>query len=295
MVVSTGLVAFGVIANCSSSPQPTAASPLARGPAAVAMSLSFGPKQLPSREFGRLPFDGAYVNAGSVQRLQADLPRARAEGMHLILKLVGSRERFQNADQSFSLAAWKREIDRLRGFDLSSYVEDRTVIGAELVNEPHDPNNWGGTIISKADLEAAAAYAKSIWPYLPVGAGRSDYVAANAPWEHLDFGHSQYHMRKGDAGAWLQRTVAESRTAGVALLLSLDFYAGQVGDTPMSAEELRRFGTLFAGDTYACALTGYIYNEAYFAQPGILDAFRAIQDVASSHPAPPCHVGPVKR
>lgn len=261
---------------------------------ATFQTLSFGPKQLPSRLFGQPPFTGAYVNAGSAANLAHLLPLARAQRMHLILKLVSTRTLFVNPDGTFSLVLWKHHIDRLRGIDLGPYVADGTVIGAELVNEPHNSSKWGGRIISKQELDAAAAYAKSIWPYLPVGAGRSDYLLTYAPWQHLDFGHSQYHMRKGDIKLWRTRTVEESRRAGVALLLSLNFYAGGIGNTPMTPEEVQRFGSVLAADTYACALTGYVYDEKYFSAPGISHAFAAVAFIAASHPAPSCYVGAVK-
>lgn len=219
---------------------------------------------------------------------------ARTNRMHLILKLVGDRAAFVKSDGTFSLELWKRHVDRLRGVDLNSYVVDGTVIGAELLNEPHNAKKWGGRVVTKEELEGTAAYAKSIWPNLPVGAGRSDYVLKYAPWKYLDFGHSQYHTRKGDIESWRKVTVQQSRDAGVGLLLSLNFYAGEEGNEPMTAEQVKRFGSLLASDNYACALTGYVYNEKYFSTPGMADAFAAVASVAGSHPAPPCYFGRVK-
>lgn len=256
--------------------------------------LPFGPKQLPSRLFGHLPFTGAYVNAGSATTLMKRLQRARAAHLHLIIRLDFSEMPIRTPDARFSVKLWERNIDRLRGIDLAPYVADGTVIGAELVNEPHVQGKWGGKVITKGQLEAAAAYAKSIWPYLPVGAGRSDYVLKYAPWKHLDFGHSQYHMRKGDIESWREKTVEESKAAGVALLLSLNFYGGEVGNRPMTPQEVKRFGSVLAADTYACALTGYMYDEGYFALPGMEEAFAAVNSVAASHPSPPCYVRTVK-
>jgi len=256
--------------------------------------LPFGPKQLPSGLFGKEPFSGAYVNAGSAFTLMRRLERARAARMHLILRLDYAEMPIRNPDRTFSVKLWERNIDRLRSIDLEPYVADGTVIGAELINEPHVASKWGGKIISKEQLESAAAYAKSIWPYLPVGAGRSDYVLRFAPWKYLDFSHSQYHMRKGDIETWRKLTVAQSKAAGVALLLSLNFYGGEVGNKPMMPAEIRRLGSSLAADTYACALTGYMYNKKYFSEPGIEEAFAAVAAVASSHPSPPCYVRAVK-
>lgn len=276
---------------------PSVQTPLESYPATNLPTLTllpFGPKQLPSNLFGASPFTGAYVNAGSPGTLMKRLRLARAGRIHLIVKLAGPRRLFQNQDGAFSLEMWKRNIDRLRAVNLASSVADGTVIGAELVNEPHVRGKWGGRIITKAQLEAAAAYAKSIWPYLPVGAGRSDYLLKYAPWKHLDFGHSQYHMRKGDIDNWRLKTVQESKAAGTALLLSLNFYGGEVGNNPMTPQEVQRMGSVLAADTYACGLTGYVYDEEYYAVPGMEKAFAVVASAAAKHPAPPCYVGSVK-
>jgi hypothetical protein len=102
-------------------------------------------------------------------------------------------------------------------------------------------------------------------------------------------------MRKGDVAAWRHATVAEARDAGVGLLLSLNFFGGEEGNAPMTEDEVRRAGSVLAGDAYACALTGYVYNEQYLARPGMAAAFDAVASIARSHPAPPCVAGSVKR
>lgn len=256
--------------------------------------MPFGPQQLPIALFGRPPFTSTYVNMISVEALRAGLSAARKAHIHLIINPVGAYSRFVNPNGTFSLTLWKTRLDRLRGFDFAPYVADGTVLGLELMNEPHNKDKWGGAVMPRDDLDAAAAYAKSLWPYLPVGAGRSDYVKAGAPWRFLDFTNSQYHLRKGDVEEWRKATVAEARAAGVGLLLSINFLAGQKGNTPMTADELRSVGTALAADTDACALTGYVYDAQYLARPGVAAAFDAIAAVARSHPAPPCYAGAVK-
>ena len=137
-------------------------------------------------------------------------------------------------------------------------------------------------------------YTKTYWPTLPVGAGRSDWVLANAPWAHLDFAHSQYHMRKGDVAKWRDQTIQEAKNAGVGNLMSLDYLVGQLDDSPMTAAQLQFYGSALAQDTYSCMLTGYLYDATYNGKPGMVDAFNAIASVATSHPAPPCYFKNVK-
>jgi hypothetical protein len=262
------------------------------------VTLPFGPKQLPSSAFASAPWTGAYVNAGDdLATMTSRVHAAQVAGAHLILKLAPAHADLLNAVTGcFDMTRWKAKIDRLASFDFAPFVADGTVLGAELVNEPH-ASDWCLTTarrLTKAEVEEMAAYAKAIWPTLPVGAGRSDWVLANAPWAKLDFAHSQYHMRKGDPVAWRDQTINEARAAGVGHLMSLDYLAGQLDGSPMTATQLEYYGSVLAQDTYSCMLTGYLYDATYNARPGVMDAFTAIAWVANSHSAPPCYVGKVK-
>jgi hypothetical protein len=256
-------------------------------------TLAFGPKQLPQSDYGMAPWTGAYVNAGTAAKLESMLPLAQRYGMRVIVKLAPAHaEMLDPVTGCFDINLWKAKIDRLRSFDFAPYVADGTVLGAELVNEPH-ASDWclnEPRRLTKAEVEDMAFYAKAIWPTLPVGAGRSDWVLANAPWKYLDFAHSQYHMRKGDVVAWRNQTISEAQAAGVGHLMSLDYLAGQLDDTPMTADQLRNYGSVLAEDTYSCMLTGYLYDATYNAQPGIMAAFDAIAAAAASHTAPPCSI-----
>jgi hypothetical protein len=256
--------------------------------------LPFGPKQLPYTDFGKLPFTGAYVNASTLSTLTQRVEAARQTHTKLILKLAPAHDAMISpTTECFDINLWKDSVKQLFSFDLTPSIADGTVLGAELVNEPH-AYDWCLTQrmqVSKAQLEEMGEYVKAVWPTLPVGGGRSDYMAANAPWKYIDFSHSQYHMRKGDVTAWVKTTVQESQAAGVALLISLDYLAGQLDDTAMTAEQLRVNGIALARDPYSCMMTGYLYDAEYQAQPGIMDALYAIAKVANSHPAPHCFVG----
>ena len=114
--------------------------------------LPFGPKGMDVGAIGLQPFTGAHVRAShSVEKLRQATAVARQRGVKLFIRLTGSSSRFQNPDGSFSLELWKRDHDLLRGFDFAPSVADGTVVGAELINEPHVRSKWGGRIISKGD------------------------------------------------------------------------------------------------------------------------------------------------
>jgi hypothetical protein len=260
--------------------------------------LPFGPKQIPYTEYGKTPFTGGYTNASTLSTLSQRVQAARAAHFPLIIKLAPAHAAMLSPTTGcFDINLWKASVSQLFSFDLAPYVADGTVAGAELVNEPHAKDwctNNDTTRVSKADLEEMGRFVKANWPTLPVGGGRSDYMLANAPWQYIDFGHSQYHMRKGDVTTWVNQTVSESQAAGVQLLISLDYLVGEVGDTPMTADELRTKGIALATSPYSCLMSGYLWDNTYNAGAGIMEAFSAIAAVANSHPAPPCYVGAVK-
>ena len=89
----------------------------------------------------------------------AAIPRFR-----VVVNLAGGQRTFRDADGHFSFALWKQRVDRFRGIDFSSYVDDGTVIAHYLVDEPNDPANWSGVPISGATLDQMAQYSKQLWP-----------------------------------------------------------------------------------------------------------------------------------
>ena len=278
-------------------PPPPPPPPPAQPPSTGSPIMPFGPKQLPYTEFATPPWTGVYINASSLTNLTTRVTTAQQYGTRMIVKLAPPHaEMLDPVTGCFDVNLWKAAIDKLAPFDFAPFVADGTVLGAELVNEPH-ASDWCQSTerrLTKAEVEEMAVYAKVYWPTLPVGAGRSDWVLANAPWAHLDFAHSQYHMRKGDIDAWRDQTISEAKAAGVGHLMSLDYLAGQLDDSPMTADQLQYYGSALARDTYSCLLTGYLYDATYNAQPGVMAAFSAISWIANSHPAPPCYVGAVR-
>ena len=110
------------------------------------VGIAFGPYHLPTGSFG--PDNSATLRSASPLALLADLEAARRAGTRVILSFVGNERRYKDDKGHFSLARWKGRVDRFRGFDISSYIQDGTVIGHYILDEPHDASNWAGTVVT---------------------------------------------------------------------------------------------------------------------------------------------------
>jgi len=249
--------------------------------------LAFGPFHLPDTLFAK-PFTGV-LRASTPANLLATLKAARKKHLRVILKLANDSKDYSNPDSTFSLDLWKQIIDGYRGIDIRSYIADGTIIGHFLIDEPRDATNWGGSPVSYADVDAAAAYSKSIWPTVPTGAGSpADDMEAGAPYTSLDFAFSQYRDKKGDIVAWLTEQTASARRAGLGILLSINILDGNIDNSSYSAAQLSAVGATLAAEPYACGLTMWKYDSAYFADATIKSAMASIAKVANARPRHRC-------
>jgi hypothetical protein len=249
--------------------------------------LAFGPFHLPDSLFAK-PYTGL-LRASTPANLLATLKAARKKHLRVVLKLANDSKDYSNPDSSFSLDLWKQVIDGYRGIDFRSYITDGTIIGHFLIDEPRDASNWGGIEVPYADIEAAAAYSKSIWPTMPTGAGSpADDMEAGAPYVSLDFAFSQYRDKKGDLATWLAGQTASARRSGLGLLLSINVLDGNIDNSSYSAAQLSAVGSTLAAEPYACGLTMWKYDSTYFADAAVKLAMADIAKVANARPRHRC-------
>jgi hypothetical protein len=137
----------------------------AGGVAEYAGGMPIGLFAQPLSEYGAR-YDGGHRNTPP-SSLLADLEAIRSRGGKVVLMFAGSQVYYRDADGHFSLSMWESRVDRYRAVDFSPYVEDGTIIGHYLLDEPNDPTNWNGQIVSGATVDTMAQYSKQIWPNLP--------------------------------------------------------------------------------------------------------------------------------
>ena len=249
----------------------------ASGFPATGSGIPFGPFHLPDERFGQT-YTFAFRQL-TPESAQATLEAARRAGIHLLINLSGARRQFQTSDGAFCLDCWKRWVEAYAGLDLAPYVADGTVIGHLMFDEPQDGNNWNGRPVPFADIEAAAAYSRQLFPGLPAGVcGPPLFLADGAPWTALDFAFAQYTTNKGDFAEWAASQAASAQSQRLGLIFSINMLHGN-DRSPVTPEQLRAWGVALAGMPQTCGLLMWKYDESVFETP---DMRAAMADVAKA-------------
>jgi hypothetical protein len=260
-------------------------------PTNSASGLPFGLALAPVTSYGADWTSSVYKATPS--ELTTRLGQASSKKVRLIVMLA-AMSRVKNADGTFNLTKWKTEVDRYRSLSLGTPIGNGTFYLHYLVDQPNCASCWGGKAIAWATVEEMARYSKSIWPKLATVArvAPSDLAAATFRWTYLDAGWAQYNTRMGDVNAYLTRQVSQAKSEGLGLVAGLNVNdASGVNTAPMTAAQIKTFGTALASNAYVCALTGWKYDAAYLSQTGMQAAFDAVAAVARNRTSGSCVQG----
>ena len=282
------LVVCATLAGCEHT---TALGPGERvAPASVAFAggIPFGLFQLPNTAFGDR-YNGAHRNILPADLL-ASLSAIQSRGGRVVLVLAGGPNNYKDAEGHFSFELWRARVDRFRSVDFSSYVTDGTVFGHYLLDEPNDPANWNGQPIPGDTLEAMARYSKQIWPELAtVVRVEPAYLAKSAlDYQHLDAAWAQYVYRKGDVRDFISRNVLDAQSLGLGLIVGLNILAGGPGGVPMTAGEVRDWGTVLLGSAYPCAFLSWKYEATYLGNDDVGEAMDVLRSQAQGRGTRTC-------
>lgn len=287
--------------------------------------LLFGPYHLDHNLFAA-PFAGALRELKPDASGLAMLEAARRAGFQIIVRPVRGSARFEDpVTGRFRLDLWKLELDRFRGMDFSAYIQDGTIIGIYLMDEPMDPSNWTkgcvmdpatmvclrdangaiiedkGEVVSFADIDASAEYAKQLFPGVPMGVGsRPTQLEPGAPFQHLNFALAQYSLRRVVGPAEFAATeIAVAKRIGLGVQLSINAMGGN-GGLPVTASQLRSWGMELAREPYACALTMWKWEStdssptepynSFWVDAANVAALQDVADVAGKRPPAPCRL-----
>jgi hypothetical protein len=284
--------AHGSVAEPLATPVAPSFSSVFRG------GIPFGVAQLPKALYGSI-YNGSLANFYP-EYVLSYLEAARHSGTRVILSFSGSETKYRNGDLSFSMSKWKQRVDRFRGIDFSSYIEDGTLVGHYLIDEPHDPANWGGRTIAPATLEEMAKYSKQIWPTLPTIVRSWPAYLKGFDYKYLDAAWAQYSERKGPASGFITENVRDAKAAGLALIVGLNLLDGGTrtsglpgptsGKYSMSASQLESWGTALLSDPYPCAFISWKFDAKYMGRSDIQSAVTRLSQQASVHAGSSCAV-----
>ena len=229
------------------------------------------------------------------------LSGARAKGGRVVIKLSKGNDSFvKNGDGTFSLTKWKALVGAFKNVNLDPFIQDGTIVGHWLVDEPHRPQRWGGKAIPHSTVEEMGRYSKQLWPGMTtmVRVVPSWLAQASFKYRYVDAGWAQYERGKGDPVEWANAEAAAAKQEGLGLVVGLnvtdggDGSSGIRGDMPgkwaMSASEIRRIGSGMLDPSHACAFFNRPYDPKYFGRSDVKSAMAELSRKAKSHTKTSC-------
>lgn len=254
-------------------------------PSAFAGGIPFGIFALPISQFGSR-YNGAMENIWP-EYLVEELAQVKARGGKVALMLAGSQQHYKT-DGHFSLTKWKARIDRFKGIDFSAYVNDGTIIGHYLIDEPYDPANWNGEPIPPSVLEEMARYSKQLWPdMVTIVRAEPGYLGSNH--QYLDAAWAQYLSRKGNPEDYIRSNVAEAQQRGLGLVVGLNLIHGGIPNlSKMTASQVEAWGSALLSSTYPCAFISWTYDAGYLSSASVQNAMDALRRMAQNRSTRSC-------
>jgi len=276
------------------SPGATAAVPTSATVASAVFrgGIPFGTFDMPTSLFGDR-YNGAMQNIWP-EFLLDQLAQIKARGGKVVLMFAGSEQFYKDGDGHFSFSKWKARVDRFRSVNFSSYVEDGTIVGHYLIDEPHDDFNWNGQPVTPAQIEEMAQYSKQIWPRMTtIVREEPGYMAQwSGTYRYLDVAWAQYAARRGDASEYLRRSVADAQKKGLGLIVGMNLLkGGNPNGTAMSASEVQQYGSALLGSNYPCAFLSWQHNDSFLRQTGMGEAMQVLSNKAENRPTVSCRGG----
>jgi hypothetical protein len=239
------------------------------------------------------------ILASTPSGLLGALKTVKERGGRVLLRLHGDGK-VRNADGTFNLNLWKTEVARFRNVNFTSYINDGTIVGHFVFDEPHFPSRWGNKIVPQSSVEAMAQYSKQLWPTLITitSAPPTWLASAGITYTHLDAGWAIYYSKLGNVTTWLSNQVNKAKLKKLGLVASLNVLdggngsSGFAGNYPnkfaMSAAELRTYGTGILSQSYVCAFAMWKYTSDYYGRADIQSAMRDNSARARSHAPTSC-------
>ena len=190
-----------------------------------------------SVSWGPAPFSMSQ-NYTDPNGIVTQIAAARNQKQRLVLAMTGGSHSNYLTNGAFDLTKWK---NRMQLFNTSTIrnavaagVADGTIIGNSIMDEP-EYKDWGG-VPTKTLLDDMAAYAKAIFPTLPMGVnhGPNGYYQwrPTERYRVVDYVLNQYSwwVTTGDVATYRSKVLAQAALDGVQVAFSLNLLNGGVQD-----------------------------------------------------------------
>jgi len=248
--------------------------------ASFAGGIPFGMAAQPLSQFnGR--FNGAKRTIGP-NKIMEELQIIRSRGGKVVIMLAGNPRHYRDGDGHFSLSKWKARVDLFKGKNFSSYLNDGTITGHYLLDEPNDPRNWSGRTVSASTVEEMAKYSKQLWPGMAtIVRTQPDYLGFNH--RYLDAAWAAYLWRRGNVNEYIRENVAEAQKRGLALVVGMNVLrGGNPNGTRMTASEVESWGSAMLSSSYPCAFIMWEWNTDYLESSAMRSAMDGLRRKAEN-------------
>lgn len=251
--------------------------------------IPFGAFALPNTEVGSV-YNGVQRNIWPNYLLK-NLATIKSRGGKVALMFAGPEKYYKDSSGRFSLSKWKARIDQYKGINFDSYIQDGTIIGHYLIDEPQDKKNWAGTTVSQATLEEMARYSKQRWPKMAtIVRTWPDYLDNwGGKYVYLDAAWAQYAANRfPDPNAFISTNVSKAKAKGLALIVGLNLRDGSPSKGNMSASQVKSYGSALLSSSYPCAFLSWKYDDNYLSTSAMRDAMRTLRNKAQNRPFKTC-------
>ncbi len=262
--------------------QPLASSSFSGG-------IPFGTWAQPTSTFGST-YNGA-VRTIYPQFLLEELRAIKARGGRVAIKLSFGDRYIKDGDGDFSLSKWKDRVAEYKRLNFSTYINDGTIIGHYLIDEPQDKANWNGRPIPQSTIEEMAKFSKEIWPNMPtIVRTWPDYLDDwGGNYRYLDAAWAQYAANRWpNVDAFLDEIVTKARNKGLALAVGLNILNGSPSKGKMSSSQVRAYGSALLNSSYPCAFISWKYSNDYLSSSSIRDAMNYLRNKAENRSSKSC-------
>jgi hypothetical protein len=261
--------------------------------------VAFGSWRMTNSHLDRV-HTGWLGGSSSPKNLESLLRGARGKGGRVVIKLAKGGDKAVKQGGRFSLTKWKAAVSQYRRVNLRPYIQDGTIIGHYLIDEPHRGARWGGNGISRQTLEEMARFSKELWPEMTtiVRVAPSWLAGASVRYRHLDAGWAQYRASHGHAGRWISSETKAAEREGLGLVVGLNVLDGGNGSSrfhgnsrrkwAMSAKEIREYGSALLGSRRACAFFSWTHHPKYYNRSDIRSAMADVSAKARNHSKTAC-------
>ena len=270
-------------------PEPAPAPAPTPAPVPAKLGVAFGVWHLPPASYASTAYTGAYLGYGTVVSAStpagvlAQIAQAKAAGRRLMLNLVGRKSASTGGpDMTYYLStlnAWKPYAAQL-----ATYVEDGTVIGTVLADEPNCASCWRGKTWTVAQMQQVATATRELVPNIPRGfrVAPAWLKRLNAPalYAELDFAWLQYegplHLPCAKAiTTCIDNASAAATSIRLKLVTGMNTLDGGDGSSgipgtftnaatvkrwQLSAAEVLQYGLPLVTDPRVCAVLSWRYG-----------------------------------